>query len=301
MATTHLQIPDIAASQNQKEVTANAAHDLLDKKIVQRIQVTVTTDASFSDAAVRENTLIELIGTPGTPRTLDMNDTNENRLAILNNTDDVMTINNSAGAGGSNDIPIIQIGETVTFQYDGVNFDILGRSNAVGFIPLDFGSARYLDSDDIPNADSAGAGDSSGGLLALDTTPAYERVATTTDKALRIMWVVTNVDEVQFSPVPMPPDIDATQDLTIHLLARMSGTVGPDNPTIDVQVFDGIGDTEMGGVTAAVTSTLAELTRTIVAADITGSPLGFLNISLTPGAHANDEVEVYAAWIEYAK
>ena len=70
---------------------------------------------------------------------------------------------------------------------------------------------------------------------------------------------------------------------------------------MNVKVFDGIGDTEMGGTTANLSSTLAEVTRTLVAADITGHPLGFLNISLTPGAHANDEIELYAAWIEYTK
>ena len=171
----------------------------------------------------------------------------------------------------------------------------------IGFMPLEFGSARYIESDDIPDANSTGSGDSSGGILAEDTTPAYKRVDGATDKALRILWVATNADEVQFAPIHMPPDLDSDKDLTIHLLVRMDGTVGPDQPVINVEVFDGIGDTEMGGDTAAVTSTLAEVTRTIVAADLTGHPLGFLNITLTPGAHANDGLELFAAWIEYTR
>jgi hypothetical protein len=173
-----------------------------------------------------------------------------------------------------------------------------GGGGTIGSIPIDLASARYIDTNDIPDANSNAAGDSSGGLLALDTTPALERVNGATDKALRIMWVAGNTDEAQFAPVYMPPDLDATEDVTVHLLARMSGAT--DTPTIDVQVFDGIGDTEMGGVTAALSNTLAELTVTLTAADISGPPTGFFNITLTPGAHATDEVELYAAWIEYS-
>ena len=36
MATENLQIPDILQSQNQKEVTANAAHNLLDRALNNR-------------------------------------------------------------------------------------------------------------------------------------------------------------------------------------------------------------------------------------------------------------------------
>ncbi len=172
-----------------------------------------------------------------------------------------------------------------------------GGDGAFGSIPLDLASARYIDSDDIPDANSTGAGDSSGGILAVDTTPALERISTSTDKALRVIWVASNVDELQFAPVYMPPDLDATEDLTIHIVAKMSGAT--DTPTADIQAFDGIGDTEMGGETAALSGSLQELTVTISAADITGHPLGFLNVSVVPGAHGTDVFELYAAWIEY--
>lgn len=165
----------------------------------------------------------------------------------------------------------------------------------VGKLDLSLGSLREIASDDIPNT----AATPPGGLLTSDTTPAYGRVNGATDKALRVLWVATNSDEVQFPPTFMPPDIDSDQDLTIHLLADMSGAT--DTPTIDVQVFDGVGDTEMGGATAAVTSTLAELTVTIAAADLSGHPLGFLNIALVPGAHTTDDLRVYGAWVEYAR
>lgn len=172
------------------------------------------------------------------------------------------------------------------------------KARGDGKIPLAITSLREIISNDIGvAADAAARG--SGGILASDTTPALARVNGATDKALFVNWVAGNVDEVQFPEIPMPPDLDATQDVTVHLLAKMDSTA--DTPTIDVQAFDGIGDTEMGGATAALSDTLQELTATLLAANISGPPTGFLSVVLVPGTHATDAVELYAAWIEYTK
>ena len=165
--------------------------------------------------------------------------------------------------------------------------------NPKGFIMLDIGALREVVTDDIP-LDAA-----HGGLLTNDSTPELKRVATSTDKALKVERIGGNVDEVTWGNVPMPPDLDEAVDVAIHLLAKMSAA--GDTPTVDVQVFDAIGDTEMGGVTAALSSTLAELTVTIANANISGNPLGFFNISLIPGTHATQLVELYGAWIEYSR
>ncbi len=162
-----------------------------------------------------------------------------------------------------------------------------------GKIALDITSLREIVSDET-DTDA-----NHGGILTLDSTPRLKRVTTSTDKAFKVEWIGGNVDEVQFPPVFMPPDFDSSIDATVHLLAKMSAA--GDVPTIDVQVFDGIGDTEMGGPTAALSSTLAELSVTLTAATLSGHPLGFLNISLIPGTHATQLVELYAAWIEYTR
>jgi len=164
-----------------------------------------------------------------------------------------------------------------------------------GFHPLSIADLREIVSNDIPNT----AATPSGGLLTSDTTPRLIRLSGATDKALMVEWVGGNVDEVQFPPVPMAPFLDEATDVTIHLLARMSAA--GDTPTIDVQVFDAIGDTEMGGPTAALSSTLAELTVTLANANISGHPLGFLNIALIPGTHATQLVQLFAAWMEFKR
>lgn len=170
----------------------------------------------------------------------------------------------------------------------------LSTSLKTGFIPLDITSLREIASNDIQ------ALAAHGGLLASDSDPALARVNGATDKALRVVWDTSNdTDEVQFPPVPLPPDFDEGTDLTIHLLAAMGGAT--DTPTIDVQVFNGVGDTEMGGATGAVTgTTVTEYSVTIANANVAAEP-GFLNIALVPGAHTNDALYLYAAWIEYTR
>lgn len=162
-----------------------------------------------------------------------------------------------------------------------------------GFIPLDITALRDIASNAIQNLAAHG------GLMAADSTPLLARVNGATDKALRVVWAASDSNEAQFPPVPKPPDLDSSQPLTIHLLAAMEAA--NDTPTIDVQVFDGIGDTEMGGATAAITgTTLTEYSVTVAAANLGAHP-GFLNVSLVPGAHTNDDLYLYAAWIEYTR
>jgi predicted RecA/RadA family phage recombinase len=171
----------------------------------------------------------------------------------------------------------------------------LTATMGTGFIPLDITSLREIASNAIQNLAAHG------GILASDSAPQLERVNGATDKALRVTWTAeADTDEAQFPPVPLPVDLDATENVTFHCLAAMEDT--NDTPTIDVQVWDAVGDTEMGGATGAVTGTsVAEYTVTILAANISGPPTGFLNIGLVPAAHATDDMYLYAAWLEYAR
>ena len=168
-----------------------------------------------------------------------------------------------------------------------------------GYIPLSLFDLREILSNVVQDA-ADGAALGSGGILAKDTTPILERVNGATDKAIRVKWAASNSDEVQFPPIAMPPDLDEASDVTVHLLTLMGGAT--DTPAIDVQVFDATGDTEMGGNTPALApTTIAESVVTLLAANIAGHPLGFLNIALIPGAHTTDTVELYGAWIEYTR
>ena len=170
-----------------------------------------------------------------------------------------------------------------------------------GTIPLDIAALREVVSNDVGiSVDAeAGAGTADGGgYLTKDTTPLLERVNAATDKALRVTWAASDSTEVLFPTVVKPQDLDSAEDLTVHLWAGMAGAT--DTPTIDIQCFDGVGDTEMGGASGALSDTAGEVSTTIAAANLGASP-GFLNISLVPGAHTTDILWVYAAWIEYKR
>ena len=119
MATDHLQIPDVAASQNNKEVPINAAHNLLDRAINSLTQVTVTAADTFTTAETRESGILELVGTAG-DTTVKMPDTNARYMRIFNNTNGVITILNSAGAGLNQ--PAVTVLGSVLFHYDGTDF-----------------------------------------------------------------------------------------------------------------------------------------------------------------------------------
>lgn len=182
---------------------------------------------------------------------------------------------------------------TTNLASGAVTDEKLGGNLAIGFIPLDITTVRIISSNAIQNTTEGGVPDG-------NTTPILARVNGATDKALRLTWAATVETEVQFAPVPKPPDLDGATDLTIHLLVAKDAN-NDATAAIDVQVFDGVGDTEMGGNTAAITETTpTEKTVTIAHANV-GDPPGVLNISLVPGTHANDAIYLYAAWIEYTR
>lgn len=173
---------------------------------------------------------------------------------------------------------------------------LYARSNAggTGIVPLNFTTAREIASDDIQNLAAHG------GIMASDSVPDLARVNGATDKALRLTWAATEQDEIQFEPFVKPPDLDAGSDLTVHLMLAKDANTDT-AAVVDVQAWDGVGDTEMGGNTGALdAATLAEYTVTIANANVAAAP-GFINIGLVPGTHANDAIYCYGAWVEYTK
>ena len=170
----------------------------------------------------------------------------------------------------------------------------LGANLAIGYIPLPLGSWRLIESNDIPAIAVAGG---NGGNLGRDTAPLLQRVNVATDKQQRISWVANGVVEVtqQFA---YPPDLDDTAAVTVNLLAGMGGAT--DTPVIGVNYFEGVGDTNAGGNTAALSSTVAHVTVAIAAGDIGAYPKA-ATVGLIPAAHGNDALYVYATWITYTR
>lgn len=143
---------------------------------------------------------------------------------------------------------------------------------------------------------TAATANDSRGVLGPDTTPILGFTNGDTDSALRLAWAAGNQDPIVFQ-TPLPPNLDTTANVVLHLRAAMSNT--NDTPTIASDVYFNEGDTKVEDASAAITgATYAEYTITVAAADVpTGAQT--MTCELTPGAHASDLLYVTSIGIEH--
>jgi hypothetical protein len=167
----------------------------------------------------------------------------------------------------------------------------LTATMALGIIPMPLQNSLIISSNDIANT----------AHVSKNTDPILERENGATDKALRLSWASASVLELQMGSFPYPPDLDDTAAITIHVLAKMK-SASVDTPVIAVGIFEGIGDTNAGGNTSALSTTLQDLTVSFAASDVGPYPT-FFTVTLKPGTHstASNDVYVYAAWAEYTR
>lgn len=168
----------------------------------------------------------------------------------------------------------------------------LSTNLAIGHIPLPLDRFRIIATNDI-----SAKGTPDGGLVSLDTDPTFKRVNAATDKKLRLAWAANSVVEIA-QDIVYPADLDDTAALVVHLFCGMGGAM--DTPVIGVSYFEGVGDTNAGGNTAALAATVADKTVSIAASDVGAYPNG-ASIGLVPAAHTNDAIYIYGAWCEYAR
>lgn len=167
----------------------------------------------------------------------------------------------------------------------------LATTLKTGFIPVSLATVRELTTGAFINASG------NGGLLASDTTPILDTINGDTDGAWRLSWAASNNDAIGFQ-VPLPPDLDTDGNVEIHLRAYMAGST--DTPVISADSYFNEGDTKVEDDSAALSSTAAEKTITIAAADVP-SGAQTLSVELTPGAHTTDIMYVTAIWVEYTR
>lgn len=182
---------------------------------------------------------------------------------------------------------------TTQLADNGVTAAKLTDTLETGFIPLPLSAFREIASNDIP-ATAADAG-----ALSSNTTPTFSRVNGATDKQLRLGWAASNNDEVQIGGVALPPDLDDASAITLHILAAMAGAT--DTPVVALSYFEGVGDTNAGGNTAAVTGTTAAEYSVTVAHGNVGAHPNVISVGITPAAHTTDALYIYAAWLEYTR
>lgn len=203
-----------------------------------------------------------------------------------------------AGAPAVDDSTVEVNADVLRVKDAGITLAKLGSNvtpvlHTKGHIPLDLGRAFIIATNDTATT-------TEGGLPDNNTAPSLKRINTSTDKNGRLAWAASSVAEVQWIGVPKPYDLDETAAIVVHLLAGMSGA--SDTPVIGVSYFEGVGDTNAGGNTAALDSTAGgkHVTVSIAAADVAAYP-GTFSVGLTPAAHGTDALYLYGAWIEYTR
>lgn len=181
---------------------------------------------------------------------------------------------------------------TITTITGAITASNLPANLKTGYIPLDLFTARIISSNAIQNTTEAGVPDG-------NTSPSIARVNGATDKQVRVVWAAGNAAELQFPSIALPPDFDTSAACTVKFLAASAGATN--SPVITVAWFSGVGDTDQGGATGAVTGTTIAAYSRSIAASAANTAAKPVSISITPGTHGTDALHVYAAWVEYTR
>ncbi len=131
------------------------------------------------------------------------------------------------------------------------------------------------------------------------------------DKSFGIRWNDNAAPDPITTSVPIPPNLDETKDVVLHILAAKVGATLGDAVTFLVEAFNNIvaalydADTDFGGTSSAMTGdatskTVQEETLTLALADVAAAP-GMMTFTLQPtdGTLGTDDVIMLGAGLEY--
>lgn len=230
------------------------------------------------------------------------------QLALPDDLDDTQDflIKFQAAMGGATDTPVV---DADTF-FDVGDTKVEDASGAVTGTAV----AEYtitVAAADVPAGASTVSVELTPGAHATDTLLIYslrveyftvvaarlETVNGDTDSQIRLTWPASNSNPVAFN-TPLPPDLDPSDPILLNLYTDMSGST--DTPVVAADTYFNVGDTKVEDNSSAVGATPDVATITIAAADIPTWPL-VMACELTPGAHATDDLHLYALWLEYTR
>lgn len=137
MASPNLNITEVAANQNQKEVTINNAIAALDNAGNSSLDKSMTAgNVTLSSAEFRGYVRFNATGTPGTPRVLNVPASIKRLFGVTNNSDAAVTVQVTGGAGETVNV---SAGGAALLYSDGADIISLGGGGAGVGSPIDFG------------------------------------------------------------------------------------------------------------------------------------------------------------------
>lgn len=127
------------------------------------------------------------------------------------------------------------------------------------------------------------------------TDPILDMTNGDTDSSLRWLWAAASVVAI-INQIPLPPRLDPTADLLIILYTGKDADAN--TVTLASDVYFNVGDTKVSDTTGTIAQAAGETTITIANADIPADAK-FINIELTPSAHAGDVLYLWNTQIEW--
>lgn len=130
------------------------------------------------------------------------------------------------------------------------------------------------------------------------------------DEAVCIRWNNHATPDTICARIPMPVDLTADTDISLHFLCAKNGNDADDSTTIDVAAyFQSVGakfdaDSVCGGTTNALVgnaaaTTVDELIVTIPAVDVVAPPSSlFFKVTPTAGLLDTDDLFLFDVWLE---
>lgn len=200
---------------------------------------------------------------------LEFTDPSANRIAYFDGTNRALVLD--AAASMSNSIGVSSL--TATLGKGTVELPLTGAALATRDTKANFG-----------------------GLLASNSDPSILAVNGATDPSQRITWAAASVVPIILEGV-IPDDADITVAASLLLTAGMGGAM--DTPVITVGVFVGVGATDAGGATSALSA--AQVEKTLAVTLPAGAPGKKVIVRLTPAAHANDAILLDAVRLVYTR
>lgn len=119
-----------------------------------------------------------------------------------------------------------------------------------------------------------------------------------------------NPDPIKVS-IPIPPDLDASEDVILHISGAKFGATSGDTVNWTVEAFNNVvgalwdADASFGGECGDLTNTtklVQESTLTLAAANVVGSP-AVLTVTIQPkdGKLGTDDAMIFGMWLEYTR
>ena len=121
-------------------------------------------------------------------------------------------------------------------------------------------------------------------------------------KEMVIRWNNDATPTGILATIPLPADLDNSEDVIIEFMAAMSGAT--DHPGITTTAFFNAGDADCAGADPEITgaAVLTKYRCIIAAADVPAAP-GNLTFGLKPvnAELGTDDLLIYSAWLSYTR